>query len=44
MMKAFNYLKYDYFVPGNHDFNYGLDYLVDFVNSIRCFDSLFQHL
>ena len=35
MMKAFNYLKYDYFVPGNHDFNYGLDYLVDFVNSIN---------
>lgn len=35
MMKAFNYLKYDYFVPGNHDFNYGLDYLKDFVNSIE---------
>lgn len=35
MTKAFNYLKYDYFIPGNHDFNYGLDYLVDFVNSIN---------
>jgi len=35
MMKAFNHLKYDYYVPGNHDFNYGLDYLMDFVNTIN---------
>ncbi|MCK5732497.1 MAG: bifunctional metallophosphatase/5'-nucleotidase, partial [Tenericutes bacterium] len=30
-----NYLKYDYFVPGNHDFNYGKKYLKDFVNQIK---------
>jgi 2',3'-cyclic-nucleotide 2'-phosphodiesterase/3'-nucleotidase len=35
IMTVFNYMKYDYFIPGNHDFNYGLDYLTEFVNSIE---------
>ena len=30
-----DYMDYDYFIPGNHDFNYGLDYLQDFVNEIK---------
>ena len=30
-----NKLNYDYFIPGNHDFNYGMDYLNDFVNKIK---------
>ncbi len=29
-----NYLNYDYFVPGNHDFNYGMDYLNEFVDEL----------
>ena len=33
--EIFNYLSYDYFIPGNHDFNYGKKYLKDFVKSIR---------
>jgi 2',3'-cyclic-nucleotide 2'-phosphodiesterase/3'-nucleotidase len=33
--KVMNYMDYDYFIPGNHDFNYGLDYLQDFVNEIK---------
>ena len=32
---VFNYLGYDYFVPGNHDFNYGIDYLLGFVKNIK---------
>lgn len=32
---VFNYLKYDYFVPGNHDFNYGRGYLEDFLKSLN---------
>ncbi len=32
--EIFNYIDYDYFVPGNHDFNYGKDYLEDFIDSI----------
>ena len=35
MEKAFNYLGYNYYIPGNHDFNYGLDYLMDFVQGIN---------
>jgi len=35
LAKVFNYLNYDYFVPGNHDFNYGLDYLEDFIKMIN---------
>ena len=35
LAKVFNYLNYDYFVPGNHDFNYGLDYLEDFIKAIK---------
>lgn len=33
--KVMNHLSYDYFIPGNHDFNYGLDYLKDFVKAIK---------
>jgi len=32
---AMNYLGYDYFVPGNHDFNYGQDYLSDFISQLH---------
>lgn len=32
---AFNHIKYDYFVVGNHDFNYGLNYLNHFVQHIH---------
>jgi len=32
---ALNLIGYDYFIPGNHDFNYGLDYLVDFTKKIK---------
>jgi len=31
---CFNYLKYDYFIPGNHDFNYGRNYLESFINQL----------
>ena len=31
--EMFNTLNYDYFIPGNHDFNYGQDYLFDFIKS-----------
>jgi len=31
----FNYIGYDYFIPGNHDFNYGLDYLQNFTNNLN---------
>jgi 2',3'-cyclic-nucleotide 2'-phosphodiesterase/3'-nucleotidase len=27
-----NHMKYDYFIPGNHDFNYGLQYLNEFLD------------
>lgn len=30
-----NYLNYDYFVPGNHDFNYGKKYLKDFTKQLN---------
>jgi len=30
-----NHIGYDYFIPGNHDFNYGLDYLLDFTNNLQ---------
>ncbi|MGI6392641.1 MAG: bifunctional metallophosphatase/5'-nucleotidase [Candidatus Izemoplasmatales bacterium] len=32
---ALNYLDYDLFVPGNHDFNYGQDYLDDFLSQLK---------
>ncbi len=32
--QLFNIINYDYFIPGNHDFNYGKDYLDDFINQI----------
>jgi len=32
--KLLNHVSYDYFIPGNHDFNYGKEYLFDFVNNI----------
>ncbi len=31
----FNKIKYDYFIPGNHDFNYGKKYLKDFIKEIN---------
>ncbi len=31
----FNEIGYDYYIPGNHDFNYGLDYLKDFVQQLK---------
>ncbi len=34
MAKILNYAKYDYMVLGNHEFNYGQDYLNDFINNI----------
>jgi len=33
--ELFNVIDYDYFIPGNHDFNYGKDYLDDFINQIN---------
>ncbi len=33
--KVFNYLEYDYFVPGNHDFNYGQKYLKSFLEQLN---------
>lgn len=30
-----NQLDYDYFVPGNHDFNYGKTYLKDFLKQLK---------
>ncbi len=35
LTKVFNYMGYDYFIPGNHDFNYGLEYLETFVKEIN---------
>lgn len=35
VIQAFNQIEYDYFVPGNHDFNYGLDYLKNFTDHIK---------
>ncbi|MDD3122390.1 MAG: bifunctional UDP-sugar hydrolase/5'-nucleotidase [Candidatus Izemoplasmatales bacterium] len=32
---VFNHLKYDYFIPGNHDFNYGKSYLESFTNQLN---------
>ncbi|MDD4355366.1 MAG: bifunctional UDP-sugar hydrolase/5'-nucleotidase [Candidatus Izemoplasmatales bacterium] len=31
----FNHLKVDYFVPGNHDFNYGRSYLDQFIDNLN---------
>ena len=39
----FNYLKYDYFIPGNHDFNYGKKYLKDFIKNINA-ETLCQNI
>jgi len=33
--KLLNRADYDYFIPGNHDFNYGKDYLFDFIGSLK---------
>jgi 2',3'-cyclic-nucleotide 2'-phosphodiesterase/3'-nucleotidase len=33
--KLYNHLGYDYFIPGNHDFNYGKKYLKDFVCNLE---------
>lgn len=35
IVNIFNQIGYDYFVPGNHDFNYGLDYLRNFTDQIH---------
>ncbi len=32
---VFNYIDYDYYVPGNHDFNYGMSYLEHFIHSLK---------
>ncbi len=32
--KVFNIINYNYFIPGNHDFNYGKNYLDDFIHQI----------
>jgi 2',3'-cyclic-nucleotide 2'-phosphodiesterase/3'-nucleotidase len=32
--QVLNKLEYDYFIPGNHDFNYGMDYLNAFVDDL----------
>lgn len=32
---VFNKIGVDYFVPGNHDFNYGKDYLCDFIQTLN---------
>lgn len=33
--EIFNYADYDYYVPGNHDFNYGKEYLNDFTKQLH---------
>lgn len=33
---ALNALGYDAFTPGNHDFNFGLQVLQDFIGDLRC--------
>lgn len=33
--EVFNYGGYDYYLPGNHDFNYGYEGLSKFVNSMK---------
>lgn len=35
MAKALNYLKYDYYNLGNHDFNYGPDMLHQYMNDVK---------
>lgn len=35
MAQIYNELNYDYFIPGNHDFNYGQDYLCSFVDQMN---------
>ncbi len=35
MANIFNYLKYDYFTLGNHEFNYGMDYLCHFLHNLK---------
>ena len=35
MAKALNYLKYDYYNLGNHDFNYGPDMLHQYMNDLE---------
>ncbi len=32
--RVFNHLNYDLFIPGNHDFNYGRNYLFDFIEQL----------
>ncbi len=34
LAQVMNYLDYDYFVPGNHDFNFGKDYLFAFQDAL----------
>lgn len=33
--EVFNYGAYDYYIPGNHDFNYGYEGLSKFVNTMK---------
>ena len=35
IINVFNEIAYDYYIPGNHDFNYGLEYLHNFTKKIH---------
>ena len=35
LIEVFNQINYDYYIPGNHDFNYGLKYLKQFTDNIH---------
>ena len=35
MAKVSNYLKYDYITLGNHEFNYGIEYLESYLNNLN---------
>lgn len=34
LAKIFNYMKYDYITIGNHDFNYGKEYMYNYLNHV----------
>jgi 2',3'-cyclic-nucleotide 2'-phosphodiesterase/3'-nucleotidase len=35
MVEVFNQIKIDYYIPGNHDFNYGVSFLENFTKNIK---------
>lgn len=35
MVEVFNQIKIDYYIPGNHDFNYGVSFLENFTENIE---------